>query len=414
MGRLSRGLKLAAMALPALLIVFTMRLFRRWLVIRVYPLNTSRLGHFAANVELYLCEREAGINVPPRPYVDLAYLPPGVPIANRQLALMWSRTIHIWPSWLMAAVHRINRWLPGSELHEVGDNTQKDRDVHNLLGKTPPHLSFTPEEEARGRAGLAAMGMSTDTRFICLTVRDNAYLKTTFPETDFSYHDYRDSDIHNYQQAVEALAEDGYHVIRMGQVVTARLRSKHPRVIDYASNGMRSDFMDVYLGAKCWFCISVGTGFDALPLIFRRPIAFVNLVPIGNFFSFLDGGLGIFKKHWSVKDGRCLSIKEIVALGAAYSIAGAEYEQAGICLIENSAEEVTALAMEMVMRLRGGWQPAPEDEDHQRRFWDAFPSAATNSRNGRPMHGRICARYGAQFLRDHSEWFLRANERSEE
>ena len=51
--------------------------------------------------------------------------------------------------------------------------------------------------------------------------------------------------------------------------------------------GQRSDFMDIYFGAKCHFFIGVGTGIDAIPDIFRRPILYVNVVPLEH-MSFME------------------------------------------------------------------------------------------------------------------------------
>jgi putative glycosyltransferase (TIGR04372 family) len=66
----------------------------------------------------------------------------------------------------------------------------------------------------------------------------------------------------------------------MGALVKEPLVSRNPKVIDYASNGMRTEFLDVFLGAHCNFCISTGSGWDSIPTIFRRPIMFVNHLPI--------------------------------------------------------------------------------------------------------------------------------------
>ena len=123
-------------------------------------------------------------------------------------------------------------------------------------------------------------------RFVCFIVRDSSYLDSLplYRHLDLSYHSYRDCNIQNYVLAAEELAERGYYVIRMGAKVKEAFNVKHPNIIDYAFNGMRSDFMDIYLGAKCTFCVTVGTGFDSIPFIFRRPIVDTNFVPLG-FFS---------------------------------------------------------------------------------------------------------------------------------
>ena len=388
------------LAIPAVLI---MRLIKPWLLVRLGGLISSRIGHFAANTELYLCEQDAGINVPNQRYIDIFYLA-YKPICNQQLASMWRKVLRIWPTWIVQPIDSVNRLISGGKSHEIGHNTQHDRDVHNLLDRFPPHLQFTAEEEARGIAGLRAMGIPTGALFVCLTVRDSAYLAAHQPGGDYNYHNYRDSDIQNYVLAAEALTERGYFVIRMGAKVHAAINSKYPKVIDYATNGMRSDFMDIYLGAKCAFCISVGTGFDAVPLIFRRPIAYVNMLPAAYLFTFRAQFLGVFKHHLEAKSNRELSISEIFTHGVGFCMATSDYESKGINLIENTPEEIRDVAIEMAERLAGTWQAHPNDEALQRRFWEIFPTDAVDAYKGKPLHGEIRARFGAAFLRNNPEW----------
>ena len=64
-------LPLYSLAIPAVLI---MRLIRPWLLVRLSGLISTRIGHFAANTELYLCERKAGINVPSQLLFDLFFM----------------------------------------------------------------------------------------------------------------------------------------------------------------------------------------------------------------------------------------------------------------------------------------------------------------------------------------------------
>ena len=52
-------------------IVLCIRLIKPWFLVRFGALTSSRIGHFAANTELFLCERDAGINVPKQRYADL-------------------------------------------------------------------------------------------------------------------------------------------------------------------------------------------------------------------------------------------------------------------------------------------------------------------------------------------------------
>jgi len=129
-------LPLYVLAIPAVLI---MRLIQPWLLVRLGGLISTRIGHFAANTELYLCEQAAGINLPSQRHIDLFYMG-GKPICNQQLAIMWHRGLRIWPAWILARINRVNLLIPGGRSHEIGNNTQHDRDVHNLLDRFPPHL----------------------------------------------------------------------------------------------------------------------------------------------------------------------------------------------------------------------------------------------------------------------------------
>lgn len=400
---LLRKMKLALLIFLAVPFALVLRLIRSWLLVRWGGMISVYLGHFAANTELYLCERDACINAPKRRHVDLFYMAYR-PICNQQLAKMWKRVLRVWPSWVLDHISRVNRLIPGGAVHEIGNNTQRDRDVHNLLDRFPPHLEFTHEEEACGAAGLRAMGIPPDTPFVCLIVRDSAYRDALQPTRDWSHHNYRDCDIQNYILAAKELADRGYFVIRMGATVRRAMKASHPRIIDYATNGMRNDFMDIYLGAKCEFCISVGTGFDAVPLIFRRPIAYVNMVPLGYLATFSTQFLGITKHHYAVAENRELVLSEIFNHGVGFCLTTSGYKSQGIKLIENTPEEIRDVVIEMAERLNGIWQPHEDDEVLQRRFWKIFPTDAVDAGQGRLLHGEIRTRFGAHFLRNNRDW----------
>ncbi|MCX6222376.1 MAG: TIGR04372 family glycosyltransferase [Bacteroidia bacterium] len=393
-------LPLYIIAIP---VVFVMRMVRPWLLVRLGGLNSCRIGHFAANTELYLCERDAGINKPIQYHFNLFYLA-HKPICNHQLTTMWKRSLRIWPTWILAPIDFINKMIPGGTIHEVGRNTQNDRDVHNLLDRFPAHLLFTNEEEARGEDGLRNMGISTDAQFVCLIVRDSEYLNAHLSGADCNYHNFRDSNIEKYILAVEELADRDYFVIRMGVHVKDALKSNHPKVIDYATNGMRNDFMDIYLGAKCDFCISVGTGFDAIPLIFRRPVVYVNMVPLGYLFTFSNQFLGITKHHILVEERRELTLREIFYRKVGFSLQTSDFTSKGIELNENTSEEIRDVVIEMAERINGSWQPQEDDEILQKRFWEIFPIHAVRDTNGIQLHGQIRALFGANFLRNNIIW----------
>ena len=72
-----------------------------------------------------------------------------------------------------------------------------------------------------------------------------------------------------------------------------------------------------------------------------------------------------------------------------------KHEQLGVEVMENTAEEITALAVEMDERLKGTWQTTEEDEELQRRFWSLFKPSELNQ--------VFLSRIGAEFLRQNRE-----------
>jgi putative glycosyltransferase (TIGR04372 family) len=182
----------------------------------------------------------------------------------------------------------------------------------------------------------------------------------------------------------------------MGAVVKEALDVSNSRIIDYAVSGHRSDFMDIYLGAKCTFFITSGTGIDAIPEMFRRPLMNVNYVPLEDVRSWNASHLTIFKKHWLRNEHRFMTFQEIIESGAGLFRYSEQYEQFGIELIENTQEEIAALAIEMDNRIKETWQTTEEDEELQRRFWSLFKPSE--------LHGEIKSRIGADFLRQHRDW----------
>jgi putative glycosyltransferase (TIGR04372 family) len=380
-------------------IVLIIRIISPFFLVRFHGLISSRIGHLAANTELYLCEIEAGINKPKKNYIDIFYLRYN-PICNQYLVNKWSEVINIWPRWFMHPIFVMNKIIPGGKIHEIGDNTQSDRDVHNLLDKQKQHLTITNEEDKIGKDVLKKMGVPYNSKFICLLVRDSAYL----PDISMSYHEYRDCKIENYYLAAESLANLGYYVIRMGAKVNSKFYSKNSKIIDYATNGFRTEFMDIYLGAKCEFCISTSSGWDAIPLIFRRPIIYAPIVPLGYFFTFSNKFIGITKHHLDIKTEKELSLTEIFNRGVGYCLTSKCYEEKGIKLVENSPEEIRDLVLEFHKYYNNDNLVYSTIENQlQEKFWSLFPSNVTD-KNGVQLHGEIKSRYGLDFLKKQTNW----------
>lgn len=374
-------------------IIVAIRFLRPLVIIRFGKLRGDRIGHFAGNTELYLCERDAGMHECTSH--DIFYVDP--PACNYQFKKMLKRRLHISPvaRYLSAA----NNWLPGSGRHIVPP-LRTDMDFDDLLIRTHVHLSFTPDEELLGKRGLSEMGMPTNAQFISFIGRDSAYLKDRYPDTEWSYHDYRDMDIQHFVPAVEELTRRGYFAIRMGHTVHKPFVIDNQKVIDYATN-YRTDFLDIYLCAKCHFFINGMSGLDSVPdMVFRKPMVQINFIPLQVIRAWSPAALLLPKKLWSIREQRLLSFHEILKSEAGRFTVAEQYKKAGIEPIENTPEEIAEVVAEMDDRLKGVWKTSDVDEEMQRRFWSIFKQSNVRNHNVKQA-GIFRARIGTKFLRQH-------------
>ncbi|MBL8024240.1 MAG: TIGR04372 family glycosyltransferase [Elusimicrobia bacterium] len=374
--------------LLALFLVILVRLIRPLLWIRFGVLFSDRIGHFVTDIEFYLCERELGLH----PIKAIDVFSYSGDVCNTQLKIMCERTLNV--IGFTRYMERINRFLPGGgdhAFHILAGRPYGSRDIEGFLIRTNVHIKFTPEEIRQGFCALEKMGVTPGSQFICFHARDSVYLKMVYPDQDCSYHDYRDCSINNYIPAVEEMSRRGTFSIRMGAVVKESLKTKNPMIIDYPRL-KRTEFLDIFLSAYCRFFVGSGSGIDSVASVFRRPIAYTNIIPLELAPSQGPQDLFIPKKLWLTRERRFLRFREIFQLANGTQYLRKEtYARLGIEVVENSSNEIEALTREMDDRLLGKWRNTEEDEELQKRFWSLFPLPSR-------YHGAFQSRIGSQFL----------------
>ena len=388
-------------SIAGFLIAIAIRLISPVRRYKIGRLPSHEIGHYATNIEVYLCEKEAQVNGQNKKSIDIWYRNPTSGVSNQQLDKMWARTIRISDSPVVRYADAMSRRLPGGARFSI---THHDRDAYALFDKTPPHLSFTADEILEGEKFLDSVRTQPDQKFICLAVRDSSYKRAQFEDRDITKDDYRNNDIRNYQEVAEQLAKDGYLVFRMGAKVEHPFVTNSPQVIDYAANGMRSEFLDIYLGANCELFISSVLGIDSIPEIFRRPRVLTNYIPIGNFGKYGPRDLVIPKQYWLNSESRFLRFSEIVAStnGLGSCTSSYEYETAGIKLVENTPTEILQATRELLDRHQGAFAHSEQDSQLISKFWSNYyrlePAPIKSAVGGQEPN------VGMQFLRDNLHW----------
>lgn len=372
-----------------------------WVIIRFGTLASSRIGHFGLDTEAYLCARDA--HKLGAPFFDII----GVTglISNRQLLIMWARTMRISPGgWLWQLLGQSCRFWMRTDSHvipfvqSVGSFTD-----WIAVPTAAPHLVFSTAELLRGEALLKALGIPSDASWVCIHNRDSSYLEQTFNIGPWLYHDFRDFSVRCFSLAAKELAGRGYYVVRMGKMVLERIDFDDSKIIDYAGSELLCDFADIYLLSKCKLFLGSDSGLMTVAMMFRRPVAFVNYPVVGELLKsfFWNSTPSLIKRLRYIDSGETIGLRELYSRGLGDVWNSADYEAAGVELIGSTPREVCDLAIEVEDRMAGRWVGTAEDEALQQRFWDIMRELVPEFRGG-PIQARI----GAAFLRAH-QYLLR-------
>ena len=241
-------------------------------------------------------------------------------------------------------------------------------------------------------------------KYVCLIVRDENYLKSQYPEKDWSYHSHRNSSVNDYRMATQELVDRGYFVIRMGKYVLEKFSVNSPNFVDYATSKSRSDFLDIWLMAHCQFAVSTGTGTDIVTNLFNRPVVYVNYLPAIDYVSFVPN-ITLFKKLMWEKNKVYLTLEEM--LRHSYTN-NQKYFENGITIVDLEPEEIKDAVVEMADRIDDVWVESNLDSELEGRYWKIMKASS----NYHKLHGYIHpeARYGMSFLRINHRSFLSNNQ----
>ena len=321
---------------PFSLITFLIiRLISPIKVIRFGFLNSHRIGHFSIEWEIFW---QSNL----RNNKKIILLSFHRDISNVFLAKMIKRKIIIYPAKFIKLIQILNKSIIGNEKHEINFHLYI-YDKSNKLNNFTPSLKFTKLEINKGDKILKKFKKK---KIVCLLNRDGKYTSDKKKIDDFD--NMRNTNINDYTKALKALEKKGYTIFRMGKNVKSKLGYTSKRVIDYATSGLRSDFMDIFLSSKCDFFISTGTGLDGVATIFNKPILFVNYTPVGEPPAGSEKFLFSFKKYYDLKKKKYLSLSKIFKNNLAYDyFKKKELEKMGFSLKGMTVDELKKVVLEM-------------------------------------------------------------------
>jgi len=345
--------------------VLIMRGLSPWILVRIGELWSSKIGHFCFDAsEQFIRMQKRKDNT-----VDWFWFKE--PSSNDQWAIMvkrelpivqWAKYLDIW-----------NRVLPGGHRHMLQSSKTGTRDIEGLFCKTNYKIKFQANESEFAKSWLRREGWEDGDPFICLLVRDSAYLSTSKLHAGsfgpgHTYHDYRDSCIETYIPAINWLGNQKVWVLRMGKYMHNPIDIDNQRVIDYAFHKEKNDLLDVWLFSNCNGIISTCSGPDNFGIIYNIPILYINSIPFHH-FPLMANCIWSPKKLFWKHSGMELNIFEYIQNSYEQTH---EYDRNGIKIRDLNSDEITEGFKEFFMKLNNGNYLSNEMIELQNSFTEMF------------------------------------------
>ena len=388
-------LKLPLLA-PAFLLVVLMILLRPFIIVQIYKVYDWRFGHFVLSSHMARLETIEWNNHHKKKKIIIYYFPSKMPSNNYFKQKLKSKHLSIQNNFGMVIF-----FLCTFFKFLIATTDDRAVDIDGLSLKHPPQILFSRNEIAIGQKFLNKFELELNDKFVCLNVRDNVYAGEV-SQRKFYRHANRNSKIHTYVEAAETLAKLGYTVFRMGSLVSEPIISNHPKVVDYATNGMRSEFLDLFLGAHCSFAVLTNAGWANVPRIFKRPILFVNSVPVVERHNICSPAIFYPKRVTEISSGKMLSIKELCDRDLLSASHVSQFENQGYKFEDLSSQDLINAVTEMDARVKMQFVPS----DQERLLQEKLNTELTMNSCIQPTPGYypVRAEYAACFLSKYPEF----------
>jgi len=369
------------LSMPLLVLLRRLGLIR-WELMNV---STQFIGHLAIEPDLYLKEQKLGLR-PPRRGVLLAH----EKVSNPALLDLWRAHVKVVDSPLLGALLKplqVSRSL-AYDMASVSiacEATARYGAIVSSWGEEPPLLTLANTYADKGATALKRIGVPQGGWFVCIHCREAGQ---SSPE-----HRHRDASIDTFIPFIKSVVSRGGFVVRMGDPQMTPLPEMEG-VFDYAHSDLKADWLDIYLCACARAFVGTASGLAQLASTLGTPVAMSNILPVGAVLGFRPGDLGI-PKLLAREDGALMAFQEILKSPSGNFRFAQEYTNAGLDIIDNSAEEINELGMELLDRLAGKTNYTEADERNHARFLALL-------KPGHYSHGSP-AEVGRTFLRRHEE-----------
>ena len=382
-------------------IIFILKILNTFVLIRWTQNDYSqRIGNLVAILEHYICYKK----IQKKRVIDFFFFEK---TCNSYLSSVRKKQINVIPKHIVKLLDHSNNSFcrlfnldPKKNL--IAQEELSARDNFGVVNKFGPTFGFSKKENLLGEKFLDSLGFSKKDKIVSLIIRDKNYLKTAFPDLNWDYHDYRDSKIETYKDGINYLLSLGFKVIRMGKYTEKKLQIESKNYFDYSQSNLRSDFLDIWLISKSFFCVSSGTGLDHISRIFKVPTLYVNFI---NLFSAETYHQSITYPKILVKSDtkKVLTLREYLDNNANKK---SDFVKKNIDILDLSSEEIRNSFIEMVQMMKNNWILDGKEAKRQKNLMNYFLKHFSTSKINH--HGFIHNKFliSPTFLNKNPEWII--------
>ena len=257
---------------------------------------------------------------------------------------------------------------------------------------------FTLSDHHRemGKQTLKQLGLPEDAWYVTLHVREPGYRGETRTNSNENF---RNANPLDYLKAIEAVTTTGGWVFRMGDPSMTPLPSM-PHVIDYAHHEIRCDWMDIFLGATCRFCIGTSSGYFVVSSLFGKPVLLTNCPQSACYYSLRNYDIFLPRLLKNIQTDELVSFEHYMSPRVGTFFQNKHYGEDGLCWVENTPEELEAATQNMLERTSNNSSFHKSDDDLQRSF-KMLAETCGFKYHGRPV--KAFASICGDFLERHAD-----------
>jgi len=226
------------------------------------------------------------------------------------------------------------------------------KNLYSIIGNMPLFF-INKDEDIKARAILQKELNKDIQQWVCIHYRNSSYTNNfqkglKIPKDDFGQ-DFRNTTPDLLIPSIQRLNGLGIHVFLMGHQAIFPIKDSD-LFTNFSNCRWRTDFLDVYLSARCLFYFGNSSGSAQISRMFGRPTIGSNLSLI-HCFNGTNTDITSPKKYYDNGLERYLTLSEILKSPIKDARNADEYQKNGISLHENTAEELLLILEEMLENL---------------------------------------------------------------